>query len=229
MNVVDIVVVGVVLLSAALAFFRGFVSEVLSVLAWVGAGAVTLFGFSAVHPHVRSVIGHPMVADAVTAGGLFLGSLVILFLISHQLSHAVRTSALGAIDRSLGFLFGLFRGGVLVVVAYLISLWLVPPDAQPEWLRDARTRPIAEAGANFVLSLVPDNMRFGADKPGTPAGPGTPGNPNARDAQLQPADPGQTLGRVAAQRSKPPEGQTEPGYGASERSGLERLILNNAQ
>ena len=45
-------------------------------------------------------------------------------------------SRVGALDRTLGFLFGLGRGLIIVVVAFLFFAWLVPDRSQPEWVRE---------------------------------------------------------------------------------------------
>ena len=89
---------------------------------------------------------------------IFIPTLIILALISHVLSGQVRDSALGAVDRSLGFLFGLFRGVIIVCLAYLLIAWILPKEEQPEWLRSARTIPLVEEGAGLLLQLAPEDI-----------------------------------------------------------------------
>ena len=43
-------------------------------------------------------------------------------------------SRIGALDRTLGFLFGLGRGLLIVVVAFLFFSWLVPDKQRPDWV-----------------------------------------------------------------------------------------------
>ena len=109
-NPTDIAVIVILLLSALLAFARGLVREVLSVGAWVGAAFATLYLFPHVLPMVQQVVAKELVAKAVAGVGIFVVSLVLLSIISHQLSKGVRGSALSAVDRSLGFVFGIARG-----------------------------------------------------------------------------------------------------------------------
>jgi len=68
-NATDILVFAILLISGLLAFFRGFVREVLSVGAWVGAAFATLYGFAHVRPYARDLIGIDMIADIIAGAG----------------------------------------------------------------------------------------------------------------------------------------------------------------
>ncbi|HYE52911.1 MAG TPA: CvpA family protein [Azospirillaceae bacterium] len=156
LNPVDVGVAAVVLLSALLAFARGFVREVLSIAAWVGAAVVTLYAFHSVRPYVQAYIERQLIADGVAIVGLFVASLLVFSVLSHMLSAKVSDSALSAIDRSLGFGFGVVRGAVLVSLAYMFATFIWP-DNPPDWLRDARTRPMLASGADMLRGFVPDS------------------------------------------------------------------------
>ena len=65
---------------------------------------------------------------------MFLGTLLIVSIITVRISDMVLDSRVGALDRTLGFLFGLGRGLIIVVVAFLFFAWLVPDRSQPEWV-----------------------------------------------------------------------------------------------
>jgi membrane protein required for colicin V production len=161
-NPTDIAVIVILLLSALLAFARGLVREVLSVGAWVGAAFATLYLFPHVLPIVQQIVAKELIAKAVASIGIFLVALILLSIISHQLSKGVRGSALSAVDRSLGFVFGIARGAVIVCLAYLSVAWVFPPTDQPRWLRDARTMPVIQSGADMLRNLVPDQTRSNA-------------------------------------------------------------------
>jgi membrane protein required for colicin V production len=161
-NPTDIAVIVILLLSALLAFARGLVREVLSVGAWVGAAFATLYLFPHVLPMVQQIVAKELIAKAVAGLGIFLVALILLSIISHQLSKGVRGSALSAVDRSLGFVFGIARGAVIVCLAYLSVAWVFPPTDQPRWLRDARTMPVIQSGADMLRNLVPDRTRSNA-------------------------------------------------------------------
>lgn len=158
-NIVDLGVLAVLVISGLIAFLRGLVHEVLSVSAWIGAGLATLYGYPYLTPFVMKVVSSELVAQLIAGAGVFIIVLVVISLLSHALSRRVRESALGALDRSLGFLFGLLRGAVLVCLAWLVMAWLVQPDERPEWIVKAKVTPAVEAGAALLVALVPESAR----------------------------------------------------------------------
>src|SRR6185312_5747187 len=69
----------------------------------------------------------------------------------------VLDSRVGALDRTLGFLFGLARGLVIVVVAFLFFAWLVPEKSQPGWVRDAKSKIVLKGTGDWLISMLPDD------------------------------------------------------------------------
>ena len=156
---VDVILLGVILISAILAFTRGFVHEVLSIAAWIGAAVVTYFAFPYASPFVREHIELQLLADIVTGLTIFVLALVVFTIVSNALSRNVKNSSLGAVDRSLGLLFGAFRGIVLICAAYLIMMWVIPkPEDRPTWILNARSTPMVEKGALYIASLLPASI-----------------------------------------------------------------------
>ena len=90
-------------------------------------------------------------------GGTFLGTLLIVSVITVRFSDMVLDSRVGALDRTLGFLFGLGRGLVIVVVAFLFFAWLVPERSQPEWIRSAKSRVVLQGTGDWLMSMLPDD------------------------------------------------------------------------
>jgi membrane protein required for colicin V production len=70
----------------------------------------------------------------------------------------VRSSGLSPIDRTLGFVFGLLRGAFILSLAYLM-LDMVQPNDRPQWLRDAKSAPYLEQGANLIRGFLPEQWR----------------------------------------------------------------------
>jgi membrane protein required for colicin V production len=69
----------------------------------------------------------------------------------------VLDSRVGALDRTLGFLFGLARGLVIVVVAFQFFTWLVPDRSQPEWVRSAKSKVVLAGTGQWLMSMLPDD------------------------------------------------------------------------
>ncbi|MDB5392698.1 MAG: colicin production protein [Rhodospirillales bacterium] len=153
MNTVDIIVIAVVGISAVIAFLRGFVREILTIGSWLGAGLVTLYAFPVLQPKFEQWISSKLAADITGGIGLFLVSLIIFSILSHMVARFVRGSALTAVDRSLGLLFGLVRGAILVSLAYMLIFAM-----DPSLLRGARTTPMMARGAEILRNLAPKEL-----------------------------------------------------------------------
>lgn len=159
MNPVDMAVIAVILLAALLAFSRGFVAEVVSIITWVGAALATLYALPYALPIAQTYIKHEMLAYAAGGAAVFLVTLILLTVLGGQLSQVVQSSRLSAVDRSLGFAFGIAKGAVIVSVAYLFFAWLVPPAEHPAWLTQARALPFLQSGAAMLIDVVPEAVR----------------------------------------------------------------------
>jgi membrane protein required for colicin V production len=158
-NFVDICVLAVIGISALLALSRGLVKEVLSILSWVGAVVAVVFLLPRAEPLVGQYIKEPLLAQIASGIGIFILALVVFGIVNHYLSANVRSSALGALDRSLGLVFGILRGGVVVCVAYILMSWAMPnPASRPDVIREARTEPLVAEGAVFLKSLLPADV-----------------------------------------------------------------------
>ncbi|ANC91474.1 CvpA family protein [Azospirillum humicireducens] len=223
-NPVDIVVIAVLLLAALLAFSRGMVAEVVSVAAWAGAAVITLYALPHVLPYAQIYIRFEMLAYAASAVGVFIIALIVLSLLGRSLSRGVQASTLSALDRTLGFAFGLVKGGVLVSIAYLFFLWLVPnPAEQPVWLKEAKTRPFLAMGAETLYGFVPEHLRR----------EGLGQMDMARDRARQAMEAKQALDRLSTPvpSSAKTGGAQAPdtGYKERDRAEADRLFQNNAR
>ena len=158
MNWVDLIVLGVVGLSAVLAFMRGLVREVLGIGAWVGAGFFAAWAEPFVDARFIRWVGADYGRFAAL-GAMFLVALIVLSVVSGIVGGVVRTSMLGGMDRTLGMVFGLLRGAVLVAFAYIAAGWVVTTDQWPAPVRDARTLPLAYQAAVLGVDLLPPQYR----------------------------------------------------------------------
>ena len=158
-HIADGIIVVVLVVSGLLAYFRGFVKEILSVAGWIGAALVALYGFPCARPYVRELIGHDLGADIATGAGLFVVTLMVLTVISHSIARGVRESSVGGLDKSLGFVFGLLRGAVLVCLVYIGASWFWTEEQLPDFVTEARAIPLVRAGRDLLLILVPEETR----------------------------------------------------------------------
>jgi membrane protein required for colicin V production len=180
----DIFLLGVMLVSGLLALVRGFMREILSIAAWGTAAIVTLYSYAKLLPTAKGYFNNDTVATVAVVAGTFIGTLIIVSVITVRISDMILDSRIGALDRTLGFLFGLARGLLIVVVAYEFFIWLVPEKQRPDWVQQAKSRAVLDASGEWLKSLLPDDpentilKKFKKNKPedesdADPAQPGT--------------------------------------------------------
>lgn len=214
----DLIVVAVVIASAILAAYRGFVRESLAVFSWLTAAFVTLyFGRYAV-PMMRDHFS-PLVAEVVAYSIVFLLVLLPLSFVSHRISQNVRNSQVGAVDGSLGALFGILRGLAVVAIAYILFSFVVPVKAQPLWIKNAELLPLVQGSAHALLSLIPQEH---ADylREHTEGASVTQSTKPAPDVKPKPSPAENQRSQRLAKAKKP----HRKGYGADERRALDRLF-----
>lgn len=161
----DIVVLLFVGCSAVLGGLRGFVTEVLSVIAlFLVVFMLKMFhtGLShALAPHVGTNAGAAVLAFAILAGGTYLLGRIV----ANAIGSRTRTSVLGPVDRALGFGFGALKGLIVASLAFLLIVLVLDtlhggPRARPQWLTEARVYPLLNATSASVADFV-DRRRHG--------------------------------------------------------------------
>lgn len=156
-TLLDIILIVVMLISGLLAMVRGFMREVLSITAWILAAAATLYFYGKLVPYAKEYFNSDVVAAVAVVGGVFLITLLVVSVLTIKVSDMVLDSRVGALDRTLGFLFGLGRGLIIVVVAFQFFTWLVPDRSQPEWVRSAKSRVVLTGTGQWLISMLPED------------------------------------------------------------------------
>jgi membrane protein required for colicin V production len=217
-NGLDLAVLAVLLVSALIAFMRGFVHEVLSIGSWVGASLGALYGVPYAQPIARKFIAIEWAADAAAMVALFLILMLVLSLLTNALSKSVKTSALSGLDRSLGVLFGLARGAVILAIALLVTDWLIKREERPKWMADAKTLPFVQVASDELKGLMPASF-MAAEKTAK----------DAAETAKGAIDAAATLNKLAQPTPAAPGGSGDaaaPTYNDADRSQLQRLLEN---
>ncbi|MBX3595973.1 MAG: CvpA family protein [Rhizobiaceae bacterium] len=197
-TLLDGIVVGFTLVSAMLAMVRGFSREVLSIASWAAAAAAAYFFYKPVVPFVEPYIKHEQLTIIAAAGIVFLIALVIVTLITMKIADFIIDSRIGALDRTLGFLYGAARGVLVMAVALLFFNWLVGTKP-PEWVTNAKSLPLLNSVGAWVESLMPDdpeNTILKRLKPG--------GEVPTEGEQTAPEGAGETNPDAPAEEAQPP-------------------------
>jgi membrane protein required for colicin V production len=205
----DIFVLVVIGLSALFALSRGFVTELLSLGAWLGAFLAVRFLFPTAQGWTRGWFDSEVMADVTALLLLFFGTLFLLRALATMAGGRVKESALGFADRTLGALFGAIRGLFIVAFAYLLLAFIIPGDKMPSWIVDAKSHGMVAFSAD-MLSGVSQVLKARAT--GEEPGPSPLLPDGISPDDLPPGHP--LLG----------PGQGEDGYTDQERRDLEKLL-----
>ena len=154
----DFLLLGVMMISGLLAMIRGFMREVLSIAAWAAAAVATVLLYPKLLPVAKANISSDLLATAAVIGGTFLLTLLVVSVLTVRVSDMILDSRIGALDRTLGFLFGLARGLIIVVVAFLFFSWLVPAGKQPDGVKNAKSRVVLQSTGEWLQALLPQDM-----------------------------------------------------------------------
>ena len=161
----DIIVLLAIGGAAVLGFVRGFVTEVLALLAWL----LVVLAIKLLHTPLAELLagavgtpqGGAVLAFAILAGASYFGGR----LIANTVGGHTRKSILGPIDRALGLGFGALKGLILASVAFLLVVLVVDtvgggPAKRPEWIRSSTTYPMLDATSRTIADFV-DRRRKG--------------------------------------------------------------------
>lgn len=159
-NVVDYAVFALILISGLLAIFSGFVSEMYSLFNWSASAYLGAHYYRFAEPYVAKYIGNPTVVMYVSIFAVFCVTFIILSLIGSIIERAISGTTLTAINRSLGFVFGLGRGLFLVCLLYLIVSILMWPDLlKPQTKPNLNETPTAAANDDATRKDKPEEAK----------------------------------------------------------------------
>lgn len=156
-TLLDGIVLAVTLFSAVLAMVRGFSREVLAVASWVAAAAAAYFLYPTLVPFAMNYTDSDKIAAIGSAAVIFLITLILVSYITMRLADFIIDSRIGALDRTMGFVFGAARGILLLVVAVLFFNWLVPAPRQPEWIAEAKSKPMLDTLGARLVQMLPED------------------------------------------------------------------------
>ncbi len=176
-------------------------------------GCPTLYAFNKLLPTAKTYFNNDTIATIAVIAGVFIGTLIVVSIITVRISDMILDSRIGALDRTLGFLFGLARGLLIIVVAFLFFAWLVPEKQQPDWVRSAKSRVVLQGTGDWLMSLLPDDPENTILKRFK--------KPKTDDDQQTDAAPDPKADSKSA-------GAADGGYAKSARDGLKQLIDGKA-
>jgi len=172
----DIALLFIAVFSGFLAMYRGVTRELLSILSWILAALAAIY-FVINYPEIsvelaEKVFQSETLAKIVLGAGIFLFVLLVVHFLTSQISDRILDSRVGMIDRILGFLFGVVRGFLIVVIAYLFFDFLVEQETQPEWILQSQSLPYIKSTGKTIesvlLEVMPTSLSLPSQSGGAP-------------------------------------------------------------
>jgi membrane protein required for colicin V production len=213
LTALDIVVLLLILLGGLAGLARGFVTEVLSLLAWVAA----FFAVRLLYPAGEKLalrVTHTESGAAILAFAvIFLTTFIAFRMVAAELGDRTRSSVVGPVDRVLGLGFGAFKGLLFAAVIWLVlglGFDTMQSDApRPAWLTASRTAPLLTVTSKAMVDFVEKRRHPVADADAAdPADPAAP--------VLPPGHPPIGHGHGGD--------RTHHGYTSDDRTALDRLL-----
>ena len=159
MSALDIFVILLLLGGGAVGFVRGFVYEVLSLLAWVAAIAMIKLFHTQLSGGLEPSVGTAEGASVLAFALLFVPTFILVKLLARSIGGKTRRSLLGPVDRALGGGFGLVKGLLAATLFFLFAnlatdLIYGPEAERPAWMTRSRTYPLLNASGRAIVDWV---------------------------------------------------------------------------
>lgn len=173
--IIDVIVLVILLGSALIAFLRGFIGEVLTIAGVIGG---TLAGYllgpvaapalqklleNGESSSLFGVVPYDMAANIIAYGVIFLTVVIGISILSSIISKSAKEAGLGILDRSLGVVFGLVRGALIIGLLYLPVYLLIDAETRDGFMADSKTRPALNYTARWMESLLPKDFAKGLE------------------------------------------------------------------
>jgi membrane protein required for colicin V production len=159
LTALDVIVLLLVGGGGVLGAMRGFVGEVLSLFAWVAAVIALKLFFAPVADWLTHVMSGPGSATVLAFAIVFVAVFIAGKWVAGSISARVRRSAIGPVDRVLGFGFGALKGLLVATLIYLVvslayQVYAADAKARPDWVKQSRTYPLLDVTSRAIIGYV---------------------------------------------------------------------------
>lgn len=156
MSWLDLVIIGIILISALISLVRGFVKESISLVSWILAGFIAFRYFSALAELLLPYVESPTVRTGVAFSVLFVSTLIVGAIINFMASQMVSKTGLSGTDKTLGMVLGAARG--VLIVTLIVLLASLTPMPEETWWQDAGTIKYFSQLANWLKEVLPQDI-----------------------------------------------------------------------
>lgn len=223
----DVIILIVIALSALLAFYRGLIKEVLSIVGWVLLTLVMIYLLPSLTPLFNKYIESGLMSGIAASIFVFVVFFILWFIFTGYITGKIRSSKLNLPDRFLGLFFGILRACLLIVLMYIAIGWVVPYNEQPDFLKKSKYYNIAGSFAKPLENLLPEKT-IKTIKEG--AGAASKKDKDGKSDSIDELFDKLSQPKIKPAKDKKAEKSEKPeGYDNSERKNMDRLIENVAE
>ena len=155
----DIIILVLIFISALFAFFRGLSLELLSISVWI----ISFFGSYAYGNNLvnffNKIVNNILISTAISYVGAFLVIFVIFSFLTRKFSVFIKDSYVGLIDKSLGFIFGILRGYVIVGLCFFLFDYFYN-GKRLEFIDNSKIIPVIKITNNEIFRFLKIDNRY---------------------------------------------------------------------
>ena len=160
LNLVDYAVIVVFLVSALFSTLRGMTREILGIVGWVISVFVAKLSAPVLEPVIADIINVDGLSAALSWALPFAVTVVVCFVIASLMSPGLKRAGLGSLDRWLGVVFGLARGYVIVLIAYMTAVVALDGESKlPDIVTESYSTPYMRQSVHSLSGVIPEDMR----------------------------------------------------------------------
>lgn len=160
LGIIDLIILGIIIISVLFALYRGLVRELLGISSWLLAGFAALYSYDPLLKACEGTFENVKLAAIVGSILLALLVLIVMTIINASITHRLRKSSLSGLDRIFGLVFGVARALLIVALIYIFAATMM---LSPKYLAELKSKnhsiPYVELIANYVQSVFPDNIK----------------------------------------------------------------------
>jgi len=149
----DLLILGIIVLSALISLIRGFVKESISLISWIIAGVIAFRYFAPMSELLEPYLSAPMVRSITAFAILFVCTLLVGAIVNFIMSQLVSKTGLSGTDKALGVVFGAARGVLIVTLVVLLAS--LTPMPNTEWWQDSAMVGFFQQLGEWVKGVIP--------------------------------------------------------------------------
>jgi len=156
----DLIVLLIVIYSMAQSATKGFMMSLLSFSKWLLALIITIILVPKLNPWVQDYIESKFISDIGLGIFIYIVSLFVIINIGKAISSAVTYSGFGAVDKSFGLVFGIFKGYIICVCIFSLLNWFYPHQDWPIKAEGTYSFEMIYKGSEFLVDEFPNSKDY---------------------------------------------------------------------